>query len=83
MTRALDLAPAWLEARYLLALVLAHIDRRLERRQLEQIFAADPSFADVASRLGRDPVAPASFAAIVALFHSGVVADSLEIEDNR
>jgi tetratricopeptide (TPR) repeat protein len=53
-------------SRYVLASLLGHLDRGAERRELELIYAEEPRFADVASRLGR--TGPPSLAELLALF---------------
>lgn len=72
-----------LDARYVLAGILSHTDSHLERWELEQIYSESPGFRDVAARLGRSETTPASFAQLVALFNSGIVADDPQIRDNN
>jgi tetratricopeptide (TPR) repeat protein len=60
-----------LVARYVLAGVLANLDERAERQELERIYAEDPAFADVAFRLGR-PKGAITFEDIVSLFNASI-----------
>jgi tetratricopeptide (TPR) repeat protein len=78
---ALDDAPSGqvgVDARYILAGVLSHVDPELERHELEQIFAINPEFSDVAERLGRRRPSAATFEQIVAAFESGILAEEPE-----